>query len=158
MANIEELKEQENKLISKFNEIKKQISESDDSEKNINIEKAPYIPKRKNKKTIIDPIDTNNIDVDLYKKLLEKEQKRKKKVAEYQQDGEKREKHLAYLREYAKMNRNPEKEKEYYEKNKEQVALKSKRNLKKYMAFYKMYKDKHPEFLKEWDEKKDLVE
>lgn len=159
MSNIEVLKEKENKLISKFNEIKKQLTDSDNSEKNINIiKKEAYIPKRKNKKTIIDPVDTNNIDVELYKKLLEKEQKRKKKVDEYKQDGEKREKHLAYLREYAKMNRNPDKEKEYYEKNKEQVALKSKRNLKKYMAFYKMYKEKHPEFLKEWDEKKDLVE
>lgn len=132
------------------------MSESNILDENINIEKKAYIPKRKNKKTIIDPIDTNKIDIEIYKKLLEKEQKRKKKVEEYQQDGEKREKHLAYLREYAKNNRNPNKEKEYYEKNKEQVAIKSKRNLKKYMEFYKMYKDKHPEFLKEWDEKKDL--
>jgi len=156
MPNMEELKAQENKLISKFNEIKKQLTDSDTSEKNINIEKKAYIPKRKNKKTIIDPVDTSKIDVELYKKLLEKEQKRKKKVEEYKQDGEKREKHLQYLREYAKTNRNPDKEKEYYEKNKEQVAMKSKRNLKKYMEFYKMYKDKHPEFLKEWDDKKDL--
>ena len=127
-------------------------------ETNINIEKKVYIPKRKNKKTIVEPVDTNTIDIELYKKLVEKEQKRKKKVMEYQQDGEKREKHLAYLREYAKNNRNPEKEKEYYEKNKEAVAQKSKRNLQKYMEFYKLYKDKHPEFTKSWDEKKDLVE
>jgi hypothetical protein len=125
-------------------------------EKNINIEKTSYIPKRKNKKTIIDPIDTNTIDLEVYKKLLEKEQKRKKKVEEYKSDPEKREKQLSYMREYAKNNRNPEKEKEYYEQNKDQVAMKSKRNLKKYMEFYKMYKDEHPNFLKEWDEKKDL--
>lgn len=153
---MQQLKEQENKVISKFNEIKKQLTDSDNSEKNINIEKKSIIPRRKNKKTIIEPVDTNTIDVELYKKLLEKELKRKKKVDEYKLDGEKREKHLAYLREYAKNNRNPDKEKEYYEKNKDQVAMKSKRNLKKYMEFYKMYKDKHPEFLKEWDEKKDL--
>ena len=122
----------------------------------MNIEKTPYIPKRKNKKTIIDPVDTNTIDIELYKKLIEKEQKRKKKVEEYKLDPEKREKQLSYMREYAKNNRNPEKEKEYYEQNKEKVAIKSKLNLKKYMEFYKMYKDKHPEFLKEWDEKKDL--
>jgi len=127
-------------------------------EKNINIENKAYIPKRKNKKTIIDTVDTNKIDIDLYKKLLEKEQKRKKKVEEYKLDNEKREKQLAYMREYAKNNRNPEKEKEYYEQNKEKVALKSKRNLKKYMEFYKLYKDSHPEFTKEWDTKKDLEE
>jgi hypothetical protein len=150
------LRERENEVISKFKEIKKQLT---DTESNDNIEKPVkpiYIPKRKNKKTIIDPVDTSKIDLELYKKLVEKEQKRKQQAAEYQQDGEKREKHLAYLREYAKKNRDPAKEKEYYEKNKEHVAVKSKFNMRKYMAFYKMYKDKHPEFIKDWDEKKGL--
>ena len=130
--------------------------ENKDLEINQNIIKTSYIPKRKNKKTIIDPVDTNTIDIELYKKLLEKEQKRKKKVEEYKLDAEKREKQLIYMREYAKNNRNPDKEKEYYENNKEKVAQKSKRNLQKYMAFYKLYKDKHPEFIKNWDEQKDL--
>lgn len=156
MSSIEILKEKENEIITKFKEIKRQLTDTESIESNQNIEKSVYIPKRKNKKTIIDPVDTSKIDIDLYKKLVEKEQKRKQKVAEYQQDGEKREKHLAYLREYAKKNRDPTKEKEYYKKNKEQAALKTKRNMQKYMLFYKMYKDKHPEFIKEWDGKKDL--
>jgi len=127
-----------------------EIVDTEFEESNLNI----YVPKRKNKKSVIPPLDINTVDINLYKKLLEKETKRKQKVAELQQDGEKREKHLAYLREYAKQNRNPEKEKEYYENNKEKIAQKSKLNMRKYITFYKMYKDKHPEFIKEWDEKK----
>ena len=47
-----------------------------------------------------------------------------------------------------------EKEKEVYQKNKEHKKEVTARNMKKYLTFYKMYKDKHPEFEKELDSEK----
>jgi len=112
------------------------------NEQNINI------VKRNNKKTI----ELNDPTQDDLNKLIVKEKLRKEKANKY--NNENRGKKLEYLREYAKTHRDTEKEKSYYLENKAKIAIKTKMNLKKYMEFYSMYKDKHPEFYSEWDTKR----
>lgn len=113
----------------------------------------------------IDSIDVTNtesninitkVDIETYQKLIKRDQKQKEAQKKYR-NGAHREKQLEYLREYAKTHRDNDKEKEYYEKNKEKKKQMASRNSKKYLAFYRMYKDKHPEFLLEW-EKQDQAE
>jgi hypothetical protein len=116
--------------------------EHTEAEHNVNV----YVPKRRNKKTI----NTENPTEDDLKKIAEKEQARKEKAKIYAQQN--REKKLEYLREYAKTHRNNEKEKKYYQENKDKIFMKSKLNQKKYMAFYTKFIKEHPEFQKEWDE------
>ena len=149
MQNINLLKEKENEIISKFKEVKRQLTDNE-TEQNENITVSK--PTRKNKKIIIDPVEVKNVDIDEYKKLLEKEVKRKVAMKKYKenQTPEQKENSKAYFREYVKEHRNKEKEKEYYEKNKERILERSSKNIKKYLIFYKMYKDKHPEFEKEF--------
>jgi hypothetical protein len=118
--------------------------EHTEAEHNVNIN--VYIPKRRNKKTI----NTENPTEDDLKKMAEKVQAQKEKQKAYVLAN--REKKLEYLREYAKTHRNNEKEKQYYQDNKDKIFLKSKLNQKKYMAFYTKFIKEHPEFQKEWDE------
>jgi hypothetical protein len=115
-----------------------------EAEHNVNIN--VYVPKRRNKKTIETVAPTE----DDLKRLAEKEQLRKEKAKLYAQRN--REHKLEYLREYAKTHRNSEKEKQYYQDNKDKIFMKSKLNQRKYMAFYTRYNKEHPEFQKEWDE------
>jgi hypothetical protein len=144
MSNIQELKQKEDKLISTFQEIKKQYSGSEpDQETNINITTTR---KRNNKKSI----NTLNPTENDLKKLAEKEQARKDKQKLYQLS--KREKILEYYKEYSKTHRDTEKEKEYYAQHKEHIHQKSKINIRKYLNFYTLYKNFHPEFQKKWDD------
>jgi hypothetical protein len=145
MVNIDVIKQKENEIISKFKEMKRQLTDNE-TEQNENITVSK--PTRKNKKIIIEPVEVKSVDLDEYKKLLEKEQKRKIAMKKYKenQTPEQKENNKAYFREYVKANRNKEKEKEYYEKNKSVISERSSKNMKKYLAFYKLYKDKHPEF------------
>jgi hypothetical protein len=145
MVNIDVIKQKENEIISKFKEMKRQLTDNE-TEQNENITVSK--PTRKNKKIIIEPVEVKSVDLDEYKKLLEKEQKRKIAMKKYKenQTPEQKENNKAYFREYVKANRNKEKEKEYYEKNKSIISERSSKNMKKYLAFYKLYKDKHPEF------------
>jgi hypothetical protein len=147
---MESLIQKENEIIAKHHKI---LSELVDTESNINVESKP---KRKNQKIIINPIEVKSVDVDTYKKLLEKEEKRKLAMKKYKanETEEQKSRRLEYLRQYSKENRNVEKEKEVYQKNKEHKKEVTARNMKKYLKFYKMYKDKHPEFENDLDSEK----
>lgn len=147
MSCIELLIKKEDDIISKYqNMIQTVLSDNEqrinEPEHNVNV----YVPKRRNKRSIETVAPTE----DDLKKLAEKEQLRKEKAKLYAQQN--REHKLEYLREYAKKNRDTEKEKQYYQENKDKIFLKSKLNQKKYMTFYTKYIKEHPEFQKDWDE------
>lgn len=147
MSRVELLIKKEDDIITKYqNMIHTVISNNEqkinETEHNVNI----YVPKRRNKKTI----NTENPTEDDLKKMAEKIQLQKEKQKAYVLAN--REKKLEYLREYAKKNRDTEKEKQYYQENKDKIFLKSKLNQKKYMTFYTKYIKEHPEFQKDWDE------
>ena len=93
------------------------------------------------------------LDIEKYQKLLLKEQKQKdaQKKFKEKETPEQKQKRLEYLKQYALQNRDTLKEKDYYEKNKERILERSTKNIKKYLLFYKMYKDKHPEFENEFE-------
>jgi len=146
MSKIELLLKKEDDIITKYqNIIHTMLS---DNEQNVNkeISTTVYVQKRRNKKTI----NTENPTEDDLKKMAEKVQAQKEKQKLYVLAH--REQKLEYLREYAKKNRDTEKEKQYYQENKDKIFLKSKLNQKKYMTFYTKYIKEHPEFQKDWDE------
>ena len=93
------------------------------------------------------------LDIEKYQKLLLKEQKQKdaQKKFKEKETPEQKQKRLEYLKQYALQNRDTLKEKDYYEKNKERILERSTKNIKKYLLFYKMYKDKYPEFENEFE-------
>ena len=138
--------EKENKVIEKFVSIKNEFIQSVLSQSDQETESNQNIIK---------------VDVEKYKKLLEKDtkqkeiQKKSRIKALAKETPEQKEKRLAYLKEYARTHRDVDKEKEIYEKNKEHKRMVTARNMKKYLTFYKMYKDVHKDFEKEWDEKKE---
>jgi len=145
----------QNRNLLKQKEMKRQLTDNEtEQNENITVPK----PTRKNKKIIIEPVEVKSVDLDEYKKLLEKEQKRKIAMKKHKENEtpEQKETRKAYFRDYVKEHRNKEKEKEYYEKNKERIAERSSKNIRKYLTFYKMYKDKHPEFEKEFNKKDDI--
>lgn len=91
-------------------------------------------------------VDIKTIDIELYKKLLEddikrKEHSRKKRI-------ENREQYNEYQRKYQREHKEKVKARidAWNEKNKEQHKKTSSNTSKKYLAFWKLYKDKHPEF------------
>ena len=139
-----EIVKKENEIINKFVSIKNEFIQSassqDEQETNQNVMK---------------------VDIEKYKKLLEKDTKQKeiqKKArvkALAKETPEQKEKRLTYLKEYARTHRDVDKEKEIYQKQKEHKRMVTARNMKKYLTFYKMYKDIHKDFEKEWDEKKE---
>jgi len=99
MVNIDVIKQKENEIISKFKEMKRQLTDNE-TEQNENITVSK--PTRKNKKIIIEPVEVKSVDLDEYKKLLEKEQKRKIAMKKYKenQTPEQKENNKAYFREY----------------------------------------------------------
>jgi hypothetical protein len=91
--------------------------------------------------------EIKTVDLELYKKLLDddvkrKEHSRKKRV-------ENREHYNEYQRNYQKLHKEKAKARvdAWNEKNKEHNKVRTGNASKKYLAFWKLYKDKHPEFL-----------